>query len=196
MLIKDNIETRDPMPTTAGSSALLNNFSEEDSPVIAKLRSSGAMFGQNEFKPVGQLSIYSLNKQLVSGWRQVKNHTFLTALPAARFGLCCSHLSAIGAAALGTETNGSIICPAHVNSIVGFKPTVGLLPTDGIVPISKSQDTAGPDQNRGRRDDADGCTHGRQPLFTGRASHNEELRIGVLRFSQGDTGISNNLTKH
>ena len=187
VLIKDNIETRDPMPTTAGSSALLNNYSEEDSPVIAKLRSSGAIIWAKQFKSVGQLSISPL-----SGWSsvggQVKNPHILDRSPCGSSSGSAVAISArLAPLALGTETNGSIICPAHVNGIVGFKPTVGLLPTDGIVPISKSQDTAGP-MTRTVGDAMmlmDALT-GSNRFSQAAPVTMKELRIGVLRFAQGD----------
>ena len=189
VLIKDNIETRDPMPTTAGSSALLNNFSEEDSPIIAKLRSSGAIIlGKTNLSQWANFR----STHSISGWSsvggQVKNPHILDRSPCGSSSGSAVAISArLAPLALGTETNGSIICPAHVNGIVGFKPTLGLLPTDGIVPISKSQDTAGPmtrtvGDAMMLMDVLTGSNHFSQaaPVTM------EELRIGVLRFAQGD----------
>lgn len=189
VLIKDNIETRDPMPTTAGSSALLNNFSEEDSPVIAKLRSSGAIIlGKTNLSQWANFR----STHSISGWSavggQVKNPHILDRSPCGSSSGSAVAISArLAPLALGTETNGSIICPAHVNGIVGFKPTVGLLPTDGIVPISKSQDTAGPMTR------TVGDAMMLMDVLTGSNRFSQaapvtmkELRIGVLRFSQGD----------
>ena len=189
VLIKDNIETRDPMPTTAGSSALLNNFSEEDSPVIAKLRSNGAIIlGKTNLSQWANFR----STHSISGWSsvggQVKNPHILDRSPCGSSSGSAVAISArLAPLALGTETNGSIICPAHVNGIVGFKPTVGLLPTDGIVPISKSQDTAGPMTR------TVGDTMMLMDVLTGSNRFSQaapvtmkELRIGVLRFAQGD----------
>ena len=146
VLVKDNIETRDPLPTTAGSTALLDNFAEADSPVVAALRAQGAIIlGKTN---LSQWANFRSNDS-ISGWSavggQVRNPHVLDRSP-------CGSSSGSGAAvaagfaplALGTETNGSIICPAQVNGIVGFKPTHGLLSTAGIVPLAASQDTAGP----------------------------------------------------
>ena len=189
VLIKDNIETRDPMPTTAGSSALLNNFSEEDSPVIAKLRSSGAIIlGKTNLSQWANFR----STHSISGWSsvggQVKNPHILDRSPCGSSSGSAVAISArLAPLALGTETNGSIICPAHVNGIVGFKPTVGLLPTDGIVPISKSQDTAGP-MTRTVGDAMmlmDALT-GSNRFSQAAPVTMKELRIGVLRFAQGD----------
>lgn len=189
VLIKDNIETRDPMPTTAGSSALLNNFSEEDSPIIAKLRSSGAIIlGKTNLSQWANFR----STHSISGWSsvggQVKNPHILDRSPCGSSSGSAVAISArLAPLALGTETNGSIICPAHVNGIVGFKPTVGLLPTDGIVPISKSQDTAGPMTR------TVGDAMMLMDALTGSSRFSQaapvtmkELRIGVLRFAQGD----------
>ncbi|MFZ8891250.1 MAG: amidase family protein, partial [Pseudomonadales bacterium] len=146
VLVKDNIETRDPLPPTAGSRALLDNYAEEDAPVVAALRAQGAVIlGKTN---LSQWANFRSNDS-VSGWSsvggQVRNPHVLDRSP-------CGSSSGSGAAvaaglaplALGTETNGSIICPAQVNGIVGLKPTHGLLSIDGIVPIAASQDTAGP----------------------------------------------------
>lgn len=189
VLIKDNIETRDPLPTTAGSSALLNNFSEEDSPIIAKLRSGGAIIlGKTNLSQWANFR----STHSVSGWSsvggQVKNPHILDRSPCGSSSGSAAAISAgLAPIALGTETNGSIICPAHVNGIVGFKPTVGLLPTKGIVPISETQDTAGP-MTRTVGDAItlmDALTGSNQ--FSGAAPVElNQLRLGVLRFAQGD----------
>ena len=146
VLVKDNIETADPLATTAGSLALLDNFARQDAPVVAALRAQGAVIlGKTNLSQWANFR----SSDSVSGWSsvggQVRNPHVLDRSP-------CGSSSGSGAAvaaglaplALGTETNGSIICPAQVNGIVGFKPTHGLLSTDGIVPIAASQDTAGP----------------------------------------------------
>jgi amidase len=189
VLIKDNIETLDPIPTTAGSSALLNNYSQQDSPIVARLREAGAVIlGKTNLSQWANFR----STHSVSGWSsvggQVKNPHILDRSP-------CGSSSGSGAAiaaglatmALGTETNGSIICPAHVNGIVGFKPTVGLLSTEGIVPISASQDTAGP-MTKTVTDAIkmmDVLTNSNR-FSEAQARSAEDLRIGVLRFAQGE----------
>ncbi len=146
ILIKDNIETRDPMPTTAGSLALAGNITGRDAPLVARLRASGAVIqGKTNLSEWANIrSDFSS-----SGWSgtggQTKNPHALDRSP-------CGSSSGSGAAvaaglawaAIGTETDGSVTCPASVNGIVGFKPTVGLVSRTHIVPISHSQDTPGP----------------------------------------------------
>lgn len=145
ILLKDNIETRD-MPTTAGSMALVGNSPGRDAPLVARLRASGAVIlGKTNLSEWA--NIRSSNS--ISGWSAVGG---LTANPHAMDRTACGSSSGSGAAvalglapaAIGTETDGSIVCPAAVNGIVGFKPTVGLVSRTHIVPISHSQDTAGP----------------------------------------------------
>ena len=196
VLIKDNIETRDPIPTTAGSSALLTNYSQQDSPIVARLRAGGAVIlGKTNLSQWANFR----STQSVSGWSsvggQAKNPHILDRSP-------CGSSSGSGAAiaaglatlALGTETNGSIICPAHVNGVVGFKPTVGLLPTAGIVPISASQDTAGPMTKTvaGAAVMMDVLTNSNR-FSEAKSIQLRELRVGVLRFAQGDNEHINTL---
>ncbi len=146
VLLKDNIDTHDLMPCTAGSRALMNSFPLKDSFIAAKLREAGAVIiGKTNLSEWanfrGELS--------TSGWSgaggQTMNPYCLSRNP-------CGSSSGSGAAvsanltvvAIGTETNGSIVCPSHSNGIVGIKPTVGLLSRSGIIPISFTQDTPGP----------------------------------------------------
>lgn len=146
ILLKDNIDTHDKMPTTAGSRALQNSYPLTDSYVAAKLREAGAVIlGKTNLSEWanfrGELS--------TSGWSGVggltKNPYVLSRNP-------CGSSSGSGVAvsanlavlAIGTETNGSIVCPSHANGIVGIKPTVGLVSRTGIIPISFTQDTPGP----------------------------------------------------
>ncbi|MBU1346286.1 MAG: amidase [Alphaproteobacteria bacterium] len=145
ILLKDNIETRD-MPTTAGSLALAGNASGRDAPLVARLRAAGAaIIGKTNLSEWA--NIRSSNS--VSGWSAVGG---LTRNPHALDRNTCGSSSGSGAAvaagfapaAIGTETDGSITCPAAINGIVGFKPTVGMVSRTHIVPISHSQDTAGP----------------------------------------------------
>ncbi|MBX9615285.1 MAG: amidase [Caulobacteraceae bacterium] len=145
ILIKDNVETLD-MPTTAGSLALLNNAPGRDAPLVARLREAGAVIlGKTNLSEWANIR----SSASVSGWSAVGG---LTRNPHALDRNTCGSSSGSGAAvaaglapaAIGTETDGSITCPAAVNGIVGFKPTVGLVSRTHIVPISHSQDTAGP----------------------------------------------------
>jgi amidase len=145
ILLKDNIETRD-LPTTAGSMALLGNAPGRDAPLVARLRTSGAVIlGKTNLSEWANIRSGASS----SGWSAVGG---LTRNPWDYSRSACGSSSGSGAAvaiglapaAIGTETDGSITCPAAVNGIVGFKPTVGLVSRTGIVPISHSQDTAGP----------------------------------------------------
>ena len=145
VLIKDNIETRD-QPTTAGSLALAANYSGRDAPVVGQLREAGLVI-------VGKANLSEWanfrSERSSSGWSAVGGQARNPYDPA-RSPCGSSSGSAVAVAAgmvplaVGTETDGSIVCPASVNGIVGIKPTVGLVSRRGIVPISHSQDTAGP----------------------------------------------------
>jgi amidase len=146
LLIKDNIETRDHVPTTAGSLALTANFANEDAPVVAALRAAGAVIlGKTN---LSEWANFRSNHSM-SGWSAVGG---LARNPYVLDRTACGSSSgtAAGIAAglapggLGTETDGSVTCPASMNGLVGLKPTLGLLSQRGIVPISHSQDTAGP----------------------------------------------------
>ena len=145
VLVKDNIETRE-WPTTAGSLALTDNRTGRDAPLIARLRAAGGVvMGKTNLSEWA--NIRSSNS--TSGWSAVGG---LVKNPYAIDRNACGSSSgsavAVAAgfawAAIGTETYGSITCPASVNGIVGFKPTVGMVSRTFIVPISHSQDTAGP----------------------------------------------------
>jgi amidase len=146
VLIKDNIETTGLLPTTAGSLALANNVTNRDAPLVARLRSAGAVIlGKTNLSEWANFR----GSNSISGWSalggQTRNPYALDRNP-------CGSSSGSGAAvaaglvrlAIGTETDGSITCPAAVNGIVGLKPTVGLVSRTHIIPISASQDTAGP----------------------------------------------------
>jgi len=145
ILLKDNIESSE-LPTTAGSTALLNNFTQRDAPIVAKLKQAGAIIlGKTNLSEWANFR----SESSISGWSAVGG---LTRNPHILSRSACGSSSGSGAAmalrlaslTVGTETNGSIICPASMNGVVGFKPTVGLLSRTHIVPISFSQDTAGP----------------------------------------------------
>lgn len=146
VVLKDNIDTHDLMNTTAGSRALKNSKPLQDSQVAKKLREAGAVILAK-----ANLSEWAnfRGQHSSSGWSsingQTKNPYVLTRNP-------CGSSSGSGVAvsanltvlAIGTETNGSIVCPSNANGIVGIKPTVGLISRSGIIPISFTQDTAGP----------------------------------------------------
>jgi amidase len=146
VILKDNIDTHDKMHTTAGATVLRNSTPERDSFVAKKLREAGAVI-------IGKANLSEWAnfraKMSSSGWSgvggQTKNPYVLDRNP-------CGSSSGSGVAvsanlcmfAIGTETNGSIVCPSNNNGIVGIKPTVGLISRSGIVPISFTQDTPGP----------------------------------------------------
>jgi amidase len=146
ILVKDNIGTADRMTTTAGSYALAGSIPPEDATVAAKLRAAGAiLLGKTNLSEWANFR----STHSSSGWSgrggQARNPYILDRNP-------CGSSSGSGAAvsanfsalAVGTETDGSIVCPSSANGIVGIKPTIGLVSRAGIVPIAHSQDTAGP----------------------------------------------------
>ncbi len=145
VLIKDNIETRE-LPTTAGSLALKNNLTGRDAPIVAHLRSQGAVIlGKTNLSEWANFR----SSRSASGWSAVGGQTWnphdLTRTPCGSSAGSAAAVSArFAPLAIGTETDGSIVCPAHINGVVGIKPTVGALSAALIVPISHSQDTAGP----------------------------------------------------
>ncbi|MDX1584342.1 MAG: amidase family protein, partial [Thermoanaerobaculia bacterium] len=146
VVIKDNIDTADEMVTSAGSLALLGNYAKEDAYIVEKLREAGAVLLAK-----ANLSEWAnfRSTRSTSGWSgrggQTKNPYVLSRNP-------CGSSSGTGAAiaanlatiGIGTETDGSVVCPANANGIVGYKPTLGLWSRSGIIPIAHSQDTAGP----------------------------------------------------
>lgn len=146
LLVKDNIETLDPLPTTAGSLALRDNRTGRDAEVVACLRSAGTVIlGKTNLSEWANFrSIRS-----TSGWSaiggQARNPFDPTRSPGgSSSGSAIAVAAGFAAAAIGTETNGSLICPASLNGVVCFKPAVGELSQLGIVPVAHSQDTAGP----------------------------------------------------
>ena len=146
ILIKDNIETAEPIATTAGSLALADNVTHRDAPLVARLRAAGVLIlGKTNLSEWANIrSGFSS-----SGWSGIGGQT---RNPFATDRSPCGSSSGSGAAvaagmawaAIGTETDGSITCPASMNGLVGFKPTVGMVSRTHVVPISHSQDTAGP----------------------------------------------------
>lgn len=145
ILIKDNIETKDPVPTTAGSLALASNRTSRDAPVVANLRAAGAVIlGKANLSEWANFR----SRDSISGWSALggltKNPHALDRTPCgSSAGSAVAVAAGLAAAAVGTETDGSIVCPASMNGIVGLKPTLGLLSNRHIVPIAHSQDTAG-----------------------------------------------------
>jgi amidase len=146
ILIKDNIDTADRMTTTAGSYALAGSIALRDATIAAKLRAAGAiLLGKTNLSEWANFR----STHSSSGWSgrggQARNPYVLDRNP-------CGSSSGSGAAvaanmcavAIGTETDGSIVCPSSANGIVGIKPTLGLVSRAGIIPIAHSQDTAGP----------------------------------------------------
>jgi amidase len=146
VILKDNIDTHDRMPTTAGATVLRNSYPQKDSRVVRKLREAGAVIIAKS--NLSEWANFRADNSS-SGWSgiggQTKNPYVLDRNP-------CGSSSGSGVSvsanlcmiAIGTETNGSIVCPSNNNGIVGIKPTVGLLSRSGIVPISFTQDTPGP----------------------------------------------------
>jgi len=203
VLVKDNIETRD-QPTTAGSLALAGNAAGRDAPLVERLRAAGAVI-------VGKANLSEWanfrSTRSSSGWSAVGGQTRNPYDPARS---PCGSSSGSGAAvaagmtvlAIGTETNGSVVCPSSANGVVGIKPSVGLVSRTHIVPISHSQDTAGPMARSVRdavlllaamagADPADPATTERPEWSVDhliahvRADGLEGKRIGVLRSSAG-----------
>ncbi|NNU17366.1 amidase [Parvularcula sp. ZS-1/3] len=203
ILVKDNIETFE-LPTTAGSLALKDNNTGRDAPVIARLRDAGAIIlGKTNLSEWANFR----SSQSVSGWSGVGG---LSRNPHDLSRNTCGSSAGSGAAvaaglawgALGTETNGSVICPSASNGIVGFKPTVGLVSRSLVVPISPSQDTIGPMTTSVRdaamiltaiagtdeRDAATAEADDRKTDYVAglEGASLEGIRIGVLRWAQSD----------
>ncbi|MGH8447128.1 MAG: amidase [Solimonas sp.] len=146
VLVKDNIDSADRMLTTAGSLALIDSRPRRDAAVVARLRAAGAvLLGKTNLSEWANFR----GQRSVSGWSARGGQT-LNPWGAGRNP--CGSSSGSGAAiaaglavlAVGTETDGSIVCPSSANGIVGIKPTLGLVSRSGIIPIAASQDTAGP----------------------------------------------------
>ena len=146
VLLKDNIDTADRMQTTAGSLALVGQKVPRDAGVVARLRAAGAVIlGKTNCSEWANYRGHNSS----SGWSgrggQTLNPYALDRSPSGSSSGSGTAVSAnLCVVAIGTETNGSIVSPASVSGVVGVKPTVGLVSRDGIIPISASQDTAGP----------------------------------------------------
>ncbi|MBX2820573.1 MAG: amidase [Rhodothermaceae bacterium] len=203
ILLKDNIETME-QPTTAGSLALLDNMTNRDAFVAAQLREAGAVFlGKANLSEWANFR----SERSSSGWSgvggQTRNPHNTNKSPcgsSSGSGSAVAGLMAV--AALGSETNGSVVCPSAINGVVGIKPTIGLVSRHGIVPISHSQDTAGPMARNVTDaailleamigyDEADAVTAAAEaqgtPDFTStlNAGALEGKRVGVIRSSTG-----------
>jgi len=214
VLIKDNIDTGDKMQTTAGSLALEGHIASSDSFVVKKLREAGAVImGKTNLSEWANFR----STHSSSGWSsrggQTKCPYTLDHNP-------CGSSSGSGAAvaanlctvAIGTETDGSVTCPASVNGIVGLKPTVGLVSRSGIIPISSTQDTAGPmgrtvkdvatllgamigvDDTDAITKESDGKTHPDYTKFLD-ANGLKGKRIGIDKKPQGDNQYMHVLIK-
>ncbi|MGD0498470.1 MAG: amidase [Bryobacteraceae bacterium] len=146
ILIKDNIDTGDRMKTTAGSLALADAPAPRDAALVAKLRASGAvLLGKTNLSEWANFR----STHSTSGWSgrggQTRNPYALDRDPCgSSSGSGAAVAASLCAVSVGTETDGSVVCPASMNGVVGIKPTVGLVPGNGIIPIAHSQDTAGP----------------------------------------------------
>jgi amidase len=146
ILIKDNIESADPIATTAGSLALSGNVTGRDAPLVARLRAAGAIIlGKTNLSEWANIrSSHSL-----SGWSAVGGQARNPYAPqrstcGSSAGSGAAAAASLAAAAVGTETDGSVTCPSAINGLVGLKPTVGMISRALVVPISHSQDTPGP----------------------------------------------------
>jgi amidase len=202
ILIKDNVEVAG-MPTTAGSLALKGNLTGRDAPIVTRLRAAGAVIiGKANLSEWANIR----SSGSISGWSAVGGQT---RNPFALDRNPCGSSSGSGAAvaaglvdyAVGTETNGSISCPASINGIVGFKPSVGLVSRTHIVPISATQDTAGPMTRTVRQaaemlsvmvgtDPADDSTanadrHKADYVAALNSATLKGKRLGVMRFASG-----------
>ncbi len=203
VLIKDNIETADPVATTAGSLALAQNVTNRDAPLVARLRAAGAIIlGKTNLSEWANIR----STRSISGWSAVGGQT---RNPYALDRNACGSSSGSGAAAaaslaavaVGTETDGSVTCPAAINGLVGLKPTVGLVSRTHVVPISHTQDTPGPMARSvadaavllramAGSDPADPATAGADAHAAGLATPLDAaslkgVRIGVMRFAAG-----------
>ncbi|MFT3997322.1 MAG: amidase [Asticcacaulis sp.] len=206
VLIKDNVETKDPMATTAGSLALKDNVTGRDAPVVARLRAAGAVIlGKTNLSEWANIR----SNNSMSGWSAVGGLTGNAYDPRRS---ACGSSSGSGTAvawsfavlAVGTETDGSVVCPSAMNGLVGLKPSMGLISRTHVVPISHSQDIPGP-MGRSVRDVAIMLTYmsgsdpadvATQEADTRRADYAARLtpdglkgvRVGVLRDRTGGPG--------
>lgn len=203
ILLKDNIESAGPLATTAGSMSLTENVTGRDAPIVTRLRRAGAVIlGKTNLSEWANMR----SSASISGWSavggQARNPHALDRTPCgSSSGSAVAVAAGFVDASIGTETDGSITCPASVNGVVGFKPTLGLVSRRHIVPISHSQDTAGPiakDVTTAARlltviagsDGPDPATQeadARRSDFAAGLKSNalRGARVGVLRFATG-----------
>ncbi|MGN6292637.1 MAG: amidase [Chitinophagaceae bacterium] len=210
VLLKDNIDTAGKMQTTAGSLALEGHIAATDAFLVKKLRDAGAVIlGKTN---LSEWANFRSNKSC-SGWSsrggQTKNPYILDHNPCgSSSGSGVAVAANLCVAAVGTETDGSITCPSAVNGIVGIKPTVGLVSRSGIIPISSTQDTAGPMARTVKDaaimlgvlagvDEADKATQEQEKLKTRITDYTSFLhpeglkgkRIGIEKKPQGDNPL-------
>src|SRR6202044_1864497 len=208
ILLKDNIEAEGPLPTTAGSMALLDNVTHRDAPLVTRLRAADAVIlGKTNLSEWANIR----SNASISGWSAVGGQTRNPhALDRNPCGSSSGRAAAVAAGevapSIGTETDGSIPCPAALNGVVGLKPTVGLVSRSRIVPISHSQDTAGPiaaDVSTAARGLAaiagadpaprDADEHIADYLAALKPDALKGARIGVLRFATGWSAATDKL---
>lgn len=203
ILLKDNIESADAMATTAGSLALQDNITKRDAALVKRLRDAGAIIlGKTNLSEWANIR----SAHSVSGWSavggQTRNPHAIDRNPCgSSSGSGVATAASFAAASIGTETDGSITCPAAVNGVVGLKPTLGLVSRRHIIPIAHSQDTAGP-MTRSVSDAAIllGLMAGSDPADPATAEADQHKtdyvaalqanalhgkRLGVLRFATG-----------
>ncbi|MFD2177928.1 amidase [Veronia pacifica] len=146
VVLKDNIDTRAPLATTAGALALKDNVKAQAAPLVEQLEAAGAIvLGKANLSEWAYFKAFKASSGYSQLGGQTKNPYVLDRNPCgSSSGSAVSVSANLTLFAVGTETDGSIVCPASSNGIVGIKPTVGLIPSEGIVPISHSQDSAGP----------------------------------------------------
>jgi len=146
VVLKANIDTADQMETTAGSLALKGHHPPADAFVVTKLREAGAVIlGKANLSEWANVR----STHTSSGWSSIGGHTknpydLLRNPCGSSSGSAVAVAASLTSVAVGTETNGSVVCPSSINGIVGIKPTLGLVSRSGIIPIAHSQDTAGP----------------------------------------------------
>ncbi len=145
LLVKDNMDTGDKMHTSAGSLAMQHHYASKDAEVVKKLRAAGAIIlGKTNMTEWANFMSDRMTNGYSSRGGQVKNPYGKFDVGGSSSGSAAAVAANMAAAAVGTETSGSIINPAAQNSLVGIKPTLGLVSRTGIIPLSHTQDTAGP----------------------------------------------------
>ncbi len=189
VVVKDNIDTGDRMQTTAGSLALVGAPARRDADVIARLRQAGAvLLGKTNLSEWANIrSTHSVSGWSARGGLTRNPYAIDRSTSGSSSGSAAAVAASLASVAIGTETDGSIVSPSSICGLVGVKPTVGLLGGAGIVPISRTQDTAGPIA----RTVADaavllGALAGRDYALSLDRNGARGARIGVLRRSYGD----------